>query len=142
MRFLFFFFVAFPLAAQSVPPKATWVNDPIPHWSCPSPLVADRQPLPVIPICHKQSLHPLRFSGYKDFDAKTQEQFSWVWTRIVPANGVVRIDWPKGFVRMPGCDISGDKGPVKLLENPNDHLTVKAKPGSTVTFECTGIVNR
>jgi hypothetical protein len=148
------FVIATALSAQSPillqAPNPSWVSGPISYWRCPKGwgvtyrTVSEQRELVTMPRCTQfgrrfAQLHPAR-----DFDIDTQELIFWVWSKTIPASGVLRIDYPLKFASLPGCEILGHKKEPSqsLPEEAIDHLTIYGKPGITLSFSCLGIINR
>lgn len=123
---------------------AVMVKEPVPHWHCTQRGASPKEYSnpDVAPVCEKKPGSMMSKYGY---DWNTEDKtLPWVETHTIPASGVLRIDWPKGLLREPGCHITeGEREAVFTIEDEQpDHLTVRGKPGQQLTFSCAGVVAR
>jgi hypothetical protein len=121
---------------------ARWIEAPLPHWHCPAGagiFNLDDYPKGEVPGCTKFDGPKLQLA----YDPKTQEEIPFTFAREIPQSGELRVEFLAGFVKMPGCKITGDETRhIRVREETKDHLLIEGAPGQTLHFDCHGIVAR
>lgn len=126
------------LAAAKVP-SPTWVESPIPHWTCPKGFIARNDSTP---FCAQ--LGPIEMSILR-LDPQGFEAITWGWVKVLPPSGTLRIDYPQGFTKIPGClveDKTEEHGIVRVSEVSKRGITLHGKAGHKVHLNCGGVLAR
>jgi hypothetical protein len=129
-----------------------WVQKPVPHWTCPDThgtpnRVPDRNETlqetdnpNFLPTCLPT---PGRAAAHLAYNIQTQEKIFWKFSQRIAPGGELRISWPGGFLKTPGCDISGDeKKHIRIDEADIDFLVIRGTPGQSLSFSCNGLIER
>jgi hypothetical protein len=145
---IFLLFVSSAMA-QKLPPIpttkpeplviATWKQEPIGHWSCPSGMMpVEDIRTAIAPHCHK----PIPVPGGLRFNPDTQEYVAFE-KEIILHKGLARIEWDSMFVKEPGCSITGDKKlHIKIVEESKTKMVINGRSGQRIHLSCYGVVQR
>lgn len=126
------------LAAIQLAPNPVLVKEPVEHWSCPAGFYVEKAER----SCVKVSPMYVRLFGLNPAE---QEFASWGWVKVVPASGVLRVEYAAGLVR-PGCEVidKTDEATnwVRFSEENKTGFTIHGKPGHKLHLNCHAIMQR